>query len=196
MPAIRFGYQTQGNARFIRTVVDSLEEFDVFFGTDEWNEDPEYFRSVAPILNDGRPQALSYLDVAGAFTIFVASCFGKKIFDELYDRIAKAPFGAFFDRLLRQTQGEPVEIRQAIYLEDIDLIVIIRAVVSQKDVPTLSPLFLQGHRMAYTFIEANGRKAAVHCHSIEGGKISIEPELYLSLEHQMRGRKSLAKNDG
>lgn len=179
MNSIVFTYVCEGNSQFYSSVAEALDEtLEEFHESEGWKNDPSYFRSLAAIPNEGRYYANYVGEIFGAFSIFVVSCFAKKIFDELYERTAKRPVGAFLDRLLSRTEGKAIEIQNVIYLEDIDVWVVICAVVKEGEAETTEKLFLQAHRIAHAYLQVNGRRAAVHCHTIRDGRIDIEPVLY------------------
>lgn len=141
------------------------------------------------MLQDESVRALGPLEIAGAFSIFIVSCLGKKIFDEVYDRLLKRPLAPFLDRLFAPdgvAHGKTIALRDVIYLEDVDTTVIIRANVTEEQASEANALLLQGHRVAHAFLVAHGRQAPVHCHTIHNGQINLEPEIYLSLEHERR----------
>jgi hypothetical protein len=189
MAPVAYTSGSAGNARFLRTVADAMTELEPFFSDPTWREDSSFPQRVPALAQDERPQALGVLEVAGAFTIFVCSCFAKKIFDEIYDRLLKRPLAPFLDRLFAPdsaASGKSVEVRDVIYLEDIDTTVVVRAILSAKDANEANTLLLHGHRVAYLYIAAHGRKAPVHCHTVQDGRINLEPELYLSLNHEQR----------
>ncbi|RLM53012.1 hypothetical protein DVK02_15385 [Halobellus sp. Atlit-31R] len=116
---------------------------------------------------------------------FIGSCFAKKIFDEVYERTLKRPIGAQMERLFKKVEvpaGKVVEYRDVIYLEDIDLVVVIRAIVTKETTVDLQSQVMQGHRVAYSFIQQHGRQAPIHCHNISDGQIAVEPQLFRTLE--------------
>lgn len=189
MPTTAYSFCSTGNARFFRAVAEALDELEPYFSEPHWQEDSSLPRRAHALVQDETVRALGALDVAGAFTIFIASCFGKKIFDELYDRLLKRPLAPFLDRLFSPggtANGRSIALRDVIYLEDIDTTVVIRAVVVAQNAKEANALLLKAHRIAHTYLSAHGRQAPVHCHTVSGGQINIEPVLYLSLEHEHR----------
>jgi hypothetical protein len=193
MPPTTYTFGSLGNARFFRAVADALGELDPFFSGPAWKEDSSLPRRVPALARDETVRALGALEVAGAFTIFIASCFGKKIFDEVYDRLLKRPLAPFLDRLFAPdspVHGKSVELRDVIYLEDIDTTVVVRAILSAEEAQAANTLLLNGHRVAHAYLAAHGRKAPVHCHTVKSGQVNVEPELYLSLEHEHRQAQS------
>lgn len=122
-----------------------------------------------------------------------STCFAKKMFDEVYERTLKRPIGAQLDKLLKTinvAQGKVVEYRDIIYLEDIDLVVVIRAIARKDCGSDLQRQVMQAHRVAHNYIEHNGRKAAIHCHKIVDGEISSEPELFSTLEEIKKNERT------
>lgn len=186
-------FGSEGNSAFIRASADAFEgALEEYFQDAAWKQDSSFPGSVPSLVRDQSPRAFGPSEVAGAFILFVATCFGKKIFDEFYDRLLKRPLEPFLDRLCRSeavSRKNAVEIRDVIYLSDIDTTVVIRSVVTAETAAETARLFLQAHRVAHAYLQQNGRKAPIHCHTIEEGRIAIEPELFLSLEHQTRAAR-------
>lgn len=175
----------QGNAEFFRAAADAIDAtLSGFFRDSAWAKDAEWVRGIPVLAQNERPQALGFIEVAGAFTIFIATCFGKKIFDEVYDRLLKRPLAPFIDRICRSdaVNGKAIELRDVVYLSDIDLVVVITAAATADTAADTARLFLQAHRIAYAYIERCGRQAPVHCHSIVDGRVDLEPELFTSLQ--------------
>jgi hypothetical protein len=187
----KFTFVAQGNSHFLKAVADALETFETLEKSGEWAQETDYFRKMSPAASEGRPFALAFGEIAGAFAFFMASCFGKKIFDEIYDRTAKRPIAEFLTKILSLTDGKPIEYRDAIYLEDIKTLVIIRSLVHSGEERQAAKALLEGHRVAHLFLTNHGRKAEIHCHTIEGGKIDLNPELFDSLDqfHLSHGKK-------
>ncbi len=116
---------------------------------------------------------------------FIGTCFAQKVFDEVYERTLKRPIGEQLDRLLNVVEapaGKSIEFRDIIYLEDIDLVVVIRAIARKDYGQEIQRQVMQAHRVAHSYIEQHGRKAPIHCHKIEEGQIAIEPDLFSTLE--------------
>jgi hypothetical protein len=116
---------------------------------------------------------------------FIGTCFGKKIFDEVYERTLKRPIGAQLDKLFKKIEvpiGKIIEYRDVIYFEDIDLVVVIRAIATKDTTVDLQSKVLEAHRVAHSFIAQHGRQAPIHCHNISNGLIGAEPELFRTLE--------------
>ena len=187
----------EGNARFIRAMLDaSAGTLDDFFHQPEWKQDSALPTRVPHLHPDVTVRNIGFLEVAGGISIFILSCFAKKIFDEIYERTLKRPLAPFLDKLFLPSStrhGKTIELRDVIYLEDIDTVVVVRAVVSEQTAKEVVPLFLGAHRIAHTYIETHGRQAPVHCHTIENGKVSIEPELFLSIKHESWQSKQLTQ---
>ena len=189
MPPTAYSFGSTGNAKFFRAVADALDELEPFFSQPNWKEDSTLPRRVPALAQDETVRALGALEVAGAFTIFIASCFGKKIFDEMYDRLLKRPLTPFLNRLFAPqspANGRSIALRDVVYLEDIDTTVVIRAVVGEQDATKANEVLLKAHRVAHAYLSAHGRQAPVHCHIVRGGQVNLEPELYSSLEHEHR----------
>jgi hypothetical protein len=197
MRSTPYCYGCEGSAKFIRASIDALEgTLSLYFDDPAWLQDSELPTRVPQLTPNDRPRALGLLEVAGGFTLFVATCFGKKIFDEFYDRLLKRPLEPFINRLCKSVplqEGKGVEIRDIIYLEDIDTTVIVRAVTTAENASETARLFLQAHRVAHSYLESHGRKAPVHCHTIAEGRVAIEPDLFLSVEHQAQATRRASR---
>ena len=190
-----YSFGCSGDSRFIRAAVESLDGTlkEYLSNADHWKEDTDLTRRTPVLFVKSEFRAFGYMEAAGAFMLFVATCFGKKIFDEFYDRLLKRPLAPYIDKLCQSKDlpsGRPIEVRDIVYLQDIDLVVVIRALVTADKSQEVAALVLQAHRVAHAYIERNGRKAPVHCHVIEDGKVSLEPELHLSLEHQFQADRA------
>jgi hypothetical protein len=193
MTATSYCFGSNGSARFFRAVADSLDDsLAGFYADPNWVEDRAYFEETALLQQDRAIKALGIGEVVGVFSIFVAGYFGKKFLDEIYERTLKRPIGQFLDRLLSPSSliaEKKVEIRDVVYLKDIDVVVVVRAAVERRDIPNIASLFLQAHRVANVYLESNGRCAPVHCHEISNGTVNIEPTLFLSVEHLNHSQK-------
>lgn len=128
---------------------------------------------------------------------FICTCFAKKIFDEIYERTLKRPIGAQLDKLLAAVEipsGKTIEYRDIIYLDDIDLVVVIRAIATKDSGDALQDQVMQAHRVAHGYIEQYGRKAPIHCHKIIEGHVAIEPEFFSTLEEIKQHDRAELKN--
>lgn len=182
----RYTFGIKGQSYFLRAALDIQEAVvEPFFDSDGWHYDHDYFARIPALYHSRRPTALGGLEVAGIVMCFVGSCFAKKIFDEVYERTLKRPIGAQLDKLLATVKipsGKTVEYRDIICLEDIDLVVVIRAVASKDCGAAVQQQVMQAHHVAHGYIERHGRKAAIHCHKIVEGHVAIEPEFFSNLE--------------
>lgn len=161
------------------------EIIEPFFDTDDWNYDHNYFEAIPALHRRKQPTALGGLDVALVVMGFIGTCFAKKVFDEVYERTLKRPIGALLDSLFKKIEvpaGKIIEYRDVIYFEDIDLVVVIRAIATKDSTDGLQSQLMQAHRIAHSYIEQHGRQAPIHCHKISNGQISVEPDLFRTLE--------------
>ncbi len=175
-----------GSSHFLRAGADAQGEvMEPFFDEESWQYAPSYFESIPALYQNRRPTALGGLEFFGIVIGFIGSCFAKKIFDEIYDRSLKRPIAEQLDKIFSKVSvptGKVIEYRDVIYLEDIDLVVVIRAVAEKGATKQLQAHVMQAHRVAHSYIEQHGRKAPIHCHRVVDGLISIEPELFSTLE--------------
>lgn len=187
-------FGVQGTSPFIRAVADSqVEGLESFFDDVRWQYTSDYFKNIPALQQDNRVMALGGAEIFGVITAFIGSCFAKKIFDEVYDRILKRPISKQLDVFFSKIDvpvGKFVEYRDVVYLEDIDLVVMICLVVEEGNTKNLQAQLMQAHSIAYSFIEHSGRKARIHCHRISQGVIALEPEFFNQIEDIGAGNKS------
>ena len=182
----RYSFGTEGSAHFLRAAAEVQEEvIEPFFDTDDWQYDRDYFERIPALYRRKQPMAFTGTEVAIAVGCFLGTCFGRKIFDEFYERTLKRPIAAQFDKLFTKIEvpaGKVVEYRDVVYFEDIDLVVVVRAFATKENTKELQYQVMQAHRIAYSHIEQHGRQAPIHCHTISDGQIAIQPALFESLE--------------
>ena len=189
MNTLRYCLGAEGNADFFRRVADAQEKcFDAVFASTGWEHSPAYFEVIPALKQDRRVTNFGFSG-GGVVALFIATCFAKKMFDELYDRTLKQPISDFLNTLFAKPNppaGRPIEFRHVIYLEDLKVVIVIRALVNAENVARIQVLLPEAHRVAYEYIQHNGVKAPVHCHKIEGGQVNLQPDLFESLEHMKR----------
>lgn len=171
---------------FLRPAAEAQGEVaEPFFEQPGWTYERQYFKNLPALQRDEKPTAWGGLEVFGVVGTFLVSCFAKKIFDEVYERTLKRPIAAQLDRLFSKVDVPStkfIELRDVIYLEDIDLVVVIRGKATEGHTLALQNQVMTAHRVAHQYIEQHGRKAPIHCHKIEAGSVTLEPELFSTLE--------------
>lgn len=182
----RYCFGLEGSSHFIRSAADAQGEvMEPFFDDGNWDYAPDFFREIPALYQNQRPVALAGVELFGIVVCFIGTCFAKKIFDEVYERTLKRPIGAQMDKFFATTTvpaGKAIEYRDVIYLEDIDLVVVVRALVEPESTALVQSNVLQAHLVAHSYIEKNGRKAPIHCHKVAHGLVSLEPEFFNTLE--------------
>ena len=193
----KYSFGLDGPSAFSRPAADVQGEIlEPFFDSHEWEYARDYFTEGPAMYVNRKPTAIGGLEVFGIIVGFIGTCFAKKIFDEVYERTLKRPIGAFLDALFQKPEvpaGKVVEYRDVIRLEDIDLVVVVRTLVTKESTSDVQATVMHGHRVAHAFIESHGKKAPVHCHTIKGGQIPSEPELFESLEQIKQKDRADAK---
>lgn len=193
----RYTFGHQGQSHFLRPALDiQAAVVEPFFASEGWQYDRDYFARIPALYQSSQPTALGGMEVAGVVMCFIASCFAKKIFDEVYERTLKRPIGAQLDKLLNTIEipeGKTVEYRDIIYLEDIDLVVVIRAMANKDCGVTVQEQVMQAHRVAHAYIEQHGREAPIHCHTIVEGSVTIKPKLFSTLDEIMQHDRAKTK---
>ncbi|MBT9589930.1 MAG: hypothetical protein IV089_03305 [Thiobacillus sp.] len=186
MQTARYSFGLEGQSHFLRPAAEAQAEvIEPFFESDGWQYDREYFERVPALYRRKQPTALGGLETVGVVIGFIGTYFLKKIFDEVYERTLKRPIGAQLDKLFKTLEvpaGKSIEYRDIIYFEDIDLVVVIRAIASKDSTHGLQHQVMQAHRVAHHYIDQYGRRAPIHCHKIIEGQVAIEPELFSTLE--------------
>ncbi|AVT04640.1 hypothetical protein [Paracidovorax avenae] len=197
MQSARYTFGHEGQNHFLRPAIEIQGAvIEPFFENDGWQYDNDYFVRIPALYQSRRPTALGGFEIAGVVMCFIGTCFAKKIFDEIYERTLKRPIGAQLDKLLATVQippGKNVEYRDIIYFEDIDLVVVIRAIATKDCGADVQRHVMQAHRLAHEYIEQHGRKAPIHCHKIVNGHVAIEPELFNTLEEIKQHDRSVLK---
>jgi len=187
MQFARYSFGLEGSSHFMRSATEAQEEvLEPFFKDADWQYAPNYFTDLPALYLNRKPTALlNGIEIFGVIVGFIGTYFATKIFDEVYERTLKRPIGEYLDTFFRKVKtpnGMAVEYRDIIYLEDIDLAVVIRAIVTKETTKELQTQVMQAHRIAHTYIETHGREAPIHCHKIVNKQISVDPELFQTLE--------------
>jgi hypothetical protein len=181
----RYTLGVEGAPQVLRAAAESQAAVMApFFVDTHWAHSPAYFEKVPALRPAVRRSSLGGLEAFGVVVGFIGTYFAKKIFDEVYDRAAKRPIGEMLDRILGKVSvpaGKAIEYRDVIYFEDVDVVVVVRALVDPASTRELQTQVIQAHRVAHAYIEQHGRKAPVHCHQIAEGRVSLVPELADSL---------------
>jgi hypothetical protein len=187
MDKARYTFGVEGSMHLIGPALELQGKVvEPFFDTDDWQYDHQYFEAIPALYRSTRPTALGGLDVALVFVGFLGTFFAEKIFDAVYERTLDRPIGTLLDKLFNKVDvpaGKVIEYRDIIYFEDIDLVVVIRAIATKETTGNLQSQIMQAHRVAHSYIKQHGKQAPIHCHNIQDGLIALEPELFRTLEH-------------
>lgn len=182
---LQYTFGLIGSTNFMEAAIEPMETLDQFLKNDGWEESDEFVKGNPVINPQYRPRALSGLEVIGGLLIFTCTCFGKKIFDEFYERLLKRPVGTCIDSLLVKCsfgKKKQIEFRDIVFYENIDLTVIIRVFVDKSNAPIIEKQLLEAHRLAFAYVLKEGRQAPIHCHCVVDNKIDSIPELYDSMK--------------
>lgn len=128
--------------------------------------------------------------------MFTATCFGKKVFDEFYDRLWKRPVGKCIDTLLEKLNIQNhklLKFRDVVYFEDLDVAIVVCILTRNQGAETIDAQLLEAHRLAHEYLSKNGKKAPIHCHRVVEGKVDPEPQFYISIESMLNEEKSRMK---
>jgi hypothetical protein len=182
----KYTFGLEGSMHLLRAASEIQAEItEPFFDSGDWIYDHQFFEALPALHRSRNPTAFGGLDAALLVMTFISSCFAKKVFDEVYERTAKRPISAYLDKLFKTVkvpERKIFEYRDVIYLEDIDLVVVIRAIAAPDSTQSLQAQIMQAHHIAYRYIEQHGRQAPIHCHSILEGEILLEPQLFRTME--------------
>lgn len=180
----RYTFGIEGQQHFIRAAIDALDPLERALKECDWEESTDFFKNNPTLYTHQGPTALSGIEIFACLTAFTASCIGKKVFDEFYDRLWKRPVGACIDTILEKVniQGNKLlEFRDVVYFEDLDVAIVVRFLTKTQCAKIIDAQLLEAHRLAYEYLSKNGRKAPIHCHRVVDGKVDPEPQLYMSI---------------
>ena len=189
----KYMFGLEGQQHFLRAAIDALEPIERALEEDDWEESPESFKSNPTLYKRQAPTAISGIEIVRGLAFFTATCFGKKVFDEFYDRLLKRPVGACIDTLLEKTsiQGNKLlEFRDVVYFEDMDVAVVVRILTRTQGATIIDEQLLEAHRLAHEYLLKNGKKAPIHCHRVVEGKVDPEPQLFISIESMRNEEKA------
>ena len=192
----KYMFGLEGQQHFMRAAIDALEPLEHSLQENGWEESPESFKNNPTLYTHQRPTALSGIDIVGGFAIFTATCFGKKVFDEFYDRLWKRPVGKCIDTLLEKIniQGQKLlEFRDVVYFQDLDVAIVVRILTKTQGAEIIDAQLLEVHRLAHEYLSKNGKKAPIHCHRVVEGKVDPEPQFYMSIESMRNEEKARMK---
>lgn len=181
----KYMFGLEGQQHFLRAAIDALEPIERALKEGDWEESPESFKNNPTLYRHQAPTALSGIEIVGGLAVFTATCFGKKVFDEFYDRLWKRPVGACIDTLLENIniQGDKqLEFRDVVYFEDLDVAVVVRILTRTQGAKIIDAQLLEAHRLAHEYLSKNGKKAPIHCHRVVEGKVDPEPQFFISIE--------------
>ncbi|WP_143748062.1 hypothetical protein [Burkholderia sp. JKS000303] len=174
-----------GQSHFMGVAIDAIGTLETTMNEGGWEAAPQYFRENPVLRITQKITAFSGMEVVGAVMAFTATCFAKKVFDEFYDRLMKRKVGECVEGIIEKFKvpdGKLIEFRDVVYFSDIDLAVVVRFLTKNPDAKRVDAQLIAGHRIAYDYVLANGRKAPVHCHRILEGKVDADPEFFVSMD--------------
>lgn len=189
----KYMFGLEGQLHFLRAAIDVIEPIDRTLKEDGWEESPESFKSNPTLYKRQAPTAFSGIEIVGGLVLFTATCFGKKVFDEFYDRLLKRPVGECIDALLEKTsiqENKLLEFRDVVYFEDLDVAVVVRILTRTQGAAIMDEQLLEAHRLAHEYLVKNGKKAPIHCHRVVEGKVDPEPQFFISIESMRNEEKA------
>jgi hypothetical protein len=192
----KYTFELAGQQHFMRAAIDALEPLDRALKEGDWEESPESFNNNPTLYIPQRPTALSGIEIVGSLALFTATCFGKKVFDEFYDRLWKRPVGECIDTILEKLniQGHKLlEFRDVVYFEDLDVAIVVRILTKTRGAEIIDAQLLEVHCLAHEYLSKNGRKAPIHCHRVVEGKVDPMPQFYISIESMRNEEKARMK---
>lgn len=192
----KYTFGLEGQQHFFQAAIDALEPLERYLKEGDWEESPESFRNNPTVYTHQRPTALSGIEIIGGLAVFTATCFGKKVFDEFYDRLWKRPVGKCIDTLIDKIDIQDhklLEFRDVVYFEDLDVAVVVRILTRTKGAEIIDAQLLEAHRLAHEYLSKNGKKAPIHCHRVVEGKVDSEPQLFISIENMRNEEKACMK---
>ena len=198
MTTAKYSFGAEGNRHVLLAAADALAETQQqFFESSNLDYSPEYFNKIPALRQPLAVVAWGGFEIIATLIVFISSCFAKKIFDEIYERTLKRPIAAqldiFFEKI-SATEGMLIEYQDIIYLEDINLAVVISAIADKNNTKAIEEQVLQAHRIAYGYIERHGRKAPIHYHKIINGQATLEPQLFDNIKEIKKSNVAKVKS--
>ncbi|WP_446901873.1 hypothetical protein [Burkholderia sp. YIM B11467] len=185
-----------GQSHFMEVAIDAIGSLKTALNEDGWEAAPEYFKGNPVLRITPRITAFSGMEIFGGIMAFTATCFAKKVFDEFYDRLLKRRVGECVERVIEKIKipdEKLLEFRDVVYFDDLDVAVVVRFLTRAPRAQRVDAQLIEGHRIAYQYLSANGKKAPIHCHRILEGKVDAEPEFFISMDDlQDKDRARLA----
>ncbi len=189
----KYMFGLEGQQHFHYAAIEAIESIERALIDGDWEESPEYFKDNPTLYKQQAPTALSGIEIVGGLAFFTATCFGKKVFDEFYERLLKRPVGACIDTLLEKInfQGNKLlEFRDVVYFEDLDVAIVVRILTRTQGAKVIDKQLLEAHSLAHTYLSKNGKKAPIHCHRVVEGKVDPEPKFFISIESMRNEEKA------
>lgn len=173
----------RGNSAFLSETIEILEAgLAPALSSAGWEESESPFSNVAALRVNRSPTASGLATIALAVGTWVAFKFADKGFDAVFDQTLKAPTESFVRNVLaiiRKHRNDAIEYQSLVYLEDLDLSILVRVVVSEnEDIDGISSLINNVHAMANAKIRSAGKLAEIHCYTLVNGCCNLEPELF------------------
>lgn len=187
MTTLKYAFALEGQSHFMKEAIEAQGELiEPFYETPDWEYAKEYFQTIPALKMNHKITACAGPEIVGVVCGFIGGCFAEKIFDEVYERTLKRPVGKMMDSIFRRidfSDGMLLEYRDVIYLDDLDLTVVVRAIVDKTCASNVDSLLANAHLMASKYINEHGKRAPIHCHRIFLGKHELTSEFFSSLEH-------------
>jgi len=187
MPATKYSLGLAGQLHFLKAAIEAQKEsIESFYEIPDWEYANEYFDNLPTLHINKKLTAIAGTTAVGVVFAFIGTCFAKKIFDEFYNRTLNRPIGKYIDLILAKMQlqeNKYIEYRDIIYLQDLNVTIAIRVLVDPKKTDDINHQLSEAIRLAYSYLEKNGRKAPIHSHLIIDGKVKPDPEFYISIKH-------------
>ncbi|WP_404301145.1 hypothetical protein [Alicycliphilus denitrificans] len=189
----KYTFGLEGQQHFMRAAIDALEPLERALKEGDWEESPESFKSNPTLYTHQSPTAFSGVEIVGGLAVFTATCFGKKVFDEFFDRLWKRPVGKCIDTLLEKLNIQDhklLEFRDVVYFEDLNVAIVVRNLTKTQGAEIIDAQLLEAHSLAHEYLSKNGKKAPIHCHRVVEGKVDPEPQFYISIESMRNEERS------
>lgn len=187
MEQIKYCHLIAGNLGHFQTVLQAINE-EIRPALDKlgWEEDSEKFNEIRALNIRRSPTMDAFATAAIVFGTYILTKLSDKIFDTVYTETIRQPLENAIRKILngvRSARKQPVIYHYIVHLSDMDMSVLIRLILNdENEVETSFDDIDKAYKNACAWILANGKKAAIHCYTIENKKCSPAPSFFNSIE--------------
>lgn len=200
MERTKYTYFLGGQNPFFSESIDIIgEELEPVLESGDWEYSKDIMQEHHALRLKWRFTAAGGIVSAAVIGVsfFIVNWAAKKALDEFYTQKLRDALVKTYSRILKKLnlpQGKGVEYQHLITLEEERVTVLIRIFLkTESEIEDSFDTLLAVHNSAADWIKKNGRKAPIHCYTIENGSVNVEPVFYKSLEEIKVERMKMAR---